>query len=85
MGTGFQCPELERAELHSLQADHAVPDLLEHPLDLALAALAQRQFDRVGLQHAGLRGSGPSVLELEPLAEQLQCPLAHRWVADVAT
>src|SRR3954469_5181160 len=77
-----QAAELERAESHPFQGFHRVPDRLEHALDLALAALMNRQLDVVGADLADLRGGGQPVLELDPLSERAQRGLVDRGVGD---
>ena len=56
-------------------------DLRAHPLDLALAALAQRDLQDAGLELAHLGRRGHAVVELDALAQRAQRLLGHRDAA----
>src|SRR6185369_16506314 len=62
--------QAQRPEGHPLERADRVPDRLEHPLDLALAALVDGQLEVVGAQPPDLRGRGDAVLELDALAQR---------------
>jgi uncharacterized protein (DUF58 family) len=47
-----------------------VPDRIAHPLDLALAALVDRQLEQVGADPARPRRGGRAVVELDALAQR---------------
>jgi len=78
VGAGAKAAKLERAEADSLERRDRVPDLLAHAPDLPLAALVDRELDRVR-RHAPdpCRRAAP-VLELDAFAQSPQRPLAHR-------
>jgi len=56
-----------------------VTDLLAHPPDLALAALVDRQLERVRGQAPDPGGRGRTVVELDAVPERAHRPLSHRW------
>src|SRR5215216_4458546 len=70
----LESAEAQRTERHTLELDHPVPHCLEHPADLALAALADRDLDHAGGRLAHLRRKRASVLELHPLPQRLERP-----------
>src|SRR5436190_13587602 len=47
VGAGREVAELERAEAHTLEGPHRMAHRGAHAPDLALAALVDRQFERV--------------------------------------
>jgi hypothetical protein len=82
MSAERQIAEHQRPEANALQAHDPVPDVLAHALDLALAALVDRDLERVGL-HAGDAGRrGHPVLELDAGAQRPQCLFADGGALD---
>src|SRR5690242_12220765 len=78
-----QVAEAQRAERDPLQVGDRMADGRTHPLDLALAALAQRELQDAGpqLAHAGRRGH--AVVELYAFAQLLQRALRDGAALDV--
>src|SRR4051812_20533415 len=72
-----QATELQRAERDAPQRQHAMADGLAHPLDLALAPLADRQLEHGRAHLAHLRRRGLAVLEDHALAQALQGTVLH--------
>jgi hypothetical protein len=81
MLAGLQLAELQRPEADPLQVENAVADVLAHTLDLALAALVDRDLEGVGLHARDARRRGHPVLELDSVAERPQRRLVHRGAA----
>ena len=80
---GREVAQAQRAEGDALQAHHGVPDGVEHPPHLPLAALVQRDLDALGREPARARGRRHPVVEEHALAQPAQRGLAHRRAADV--
>ncbi len=72
----LQPVDAEAGVAAAVEPQHRVADRLEHPLDLAVAALVQRQLDRGGRPPHG-RGRGRAVLELDAVGELPQDPLGR--------
>ncbi len=85
MRAGSQVTELQRAEADALELQHAVADVVAHTLDLALAALVDRDLECVGLDPRHPRRRRHPVLEPDAAAQRLQRPLVHRRAADDGT
>jgi len=52
-----------------MEAGHRVPDRLEHPLRLAVAALVERELEPAPAEASRSRGRGETVVELDALGE----------------
>ena len=62
----------ERSVPAAMQAEDRVPDGLEHPLHLVLAALVHRELDERRAEQAGTRGRGRAVVELDTAGQPAQ-------------
>jgi hypothetical protein len=78
---GRQLAELEWTEADPLQLQHTVADVFAHALDLALAALVDRDLEGVGFYAGDARRRGHPILELDSVAERPQRRLVHRGAA----
>ncbi len=73
-----QVSQRQRAEPDPLQRSDRVADRLAHPLDLALAALVDRQLDRVRRDPPDARRGGHAVVEPHARPQRSQRAGAHR-------
>jgi hypothetical protein len=55
-----------------VETSHGVPHGREHALDLVLAALVDRELDRVRAEEPGFGRCGRAVVEVDPFTEALE-------------
>jgi 23S rRNA (adenine2503-C2)-methyltransferase len=77
-----EASEAQGSEGDALKPLDAVADRLAHPLDLALSTFVDGELDLSRGDLANQRRGGGPVVELEPVAQQLERTLAHRGIAD---
>src|SRR3954454_8939226 len=82
MAAELQRAQTQRPEGHALERTDGMADGLEHALDLALAAFADRQLDVVGADPPHQCRCGDAVLELDAVAQGAHRRLVDRRVRD---
>ena len=82
MAAGWEFAEPQRTETNALQRKDRVSDVVAHPLDLAFAALVNRELERVGRNPNDPRRRRPPVIELDARSQRAERRLSHRGVAD---